>query len=101
MSELRRRDCQYSHITLESVTASFPLPKVHDVTKDKTTLKMSIEQTGHDRDEGKGLDWEPPRLRIEPSHGWGGFTRAECEWIARTIPELWDEWERKVGSRPE
>lgn len=94
------RDLSLRFTKLNSVEMTFPSPKVHRVTGDETRLVLAIEQSQEDWHNGEGMQIrEPPRLSIRPSHGWGGFTREECMWIAETIPALWDEWERKVGSR--
>lgn len=90
----------YEHTELESIEATFSLSKVHDVTKEKTTLSLIIEKSKHMTVNGEEVDrtrYEASRMRIKPSHGWGGFTHDECMWIADMIPKLWDEWERKVG----
>lgn len=87
-SKLTRRTATYVWTKLESVEASFP------ASGGSTKLTITIEQSEADFHDGN--DREVPRMRINPSHGFAGYSRAESMWIQEMIPKLWAEWERRV-----
>lgn len=88
---LTRRTHSHRYTKLESVEATFPTE--HGETK----LTITIEQSESDYHDGDGFkDKDQPRMRINPSHGFAGYTRAESVWIQQTIPLLWDAWEKRM-----
>jgi hypothetical protein len=94
-SKLTRRTTTYVWTKLESVEATFPASG-----GERTKLTITIEQAEGDFHDGKGFtDREIPRMRINPSHGFAGYSRAESVWIEQMIPKLWQEWETRVAAR--
>ena len=93
------RTATYRHTKLESIEATFPHYYPADAPKPngETKLTITIEQSEGDFHDGGGFtDREVPRMRINPSHGFAGYSRAESMWIQEMIPKLWAEWEARV-----
>ena len=99
MSKLERKQATHRWVKLESVEATFPAKDHADSLRGDTKLTIIIEKSETAYDDGAFEDREPPKMRINPSHGFGGWTRAESAWIAKTVPLLWEEWDQKVTSK--
>ena len=74
------RTATYRYTKLESIEATFPhyYPAGSPTPSGETKLTITIEQSEGDFHDGEGFtDREVPRMRINPSHGFGGYSRAE------------------------